>query len=269
VIPFDFITEWRQTAPWVDDSQVEQDLIISRALIDMFGQDEVYQSLAFRGGTALFKLFLTPASRYSEDIDLVQISAGPIGPCLSAIRKVLDPWLGNPRRLFNEGRATLVYRMRSEGSPGLPLRLKIEINTREHFSVLGLEDKIFQVRSRWFSGSVPIQTYRLDELMGTKLRALYQRKKGRDLFDLWVTAQQAVVNEDQIVSCFRHYLEHSNLTVSRAEFEANLSGKFADSRFLSDITPLLAPACQWEVENAKRYVMEILVARLPGDPWRG
>ena len=35
------------------------------------------RSLAFRGGTALYKLYLTPAARYSEDIDLVQVEAGP------------------------------------------------------------------------------------------------------------------------------------------------------------------------------------------------
>ena len=63
MIPFDFITEWRQFAPWIDDTQVEQDLIISRALVEMFSQAEVSSSLAFRGGTALFKLFLTPASK--------------------------------------------------------------------------------------------------------------------------------------------------------------------------------------------------------------
>ena len=38
--------------------------------------------------------------------------------------------------------------------------------------------------SRWFTGAAKVLTYDLDELLGTKLRALYQRKKGRDLFDL-------------------------------------------------------------------------------------
>ena len=223
MIPFDFITEWRQVVPWVDDTQVEQDLILSRALVEMFNQTEVARSLAFRGGTALFKLFLTPAPRYSEDIDLVQITAEPIGPCLTSLRRVLDPWLGSPKRAFKEGGVTLIYRAQSEGSPSLPIRLKIEINTREHFNVFGLQEQVFQVESRWFSGSASIQTYLLDELMGTKLRALYQRKKGRDLFDLWITSHQGSVDNNRIVECFRRYLEQTKLQVSRAEFEANLS----------------------------------------------
>lgn len=51
--------------------QVEQELIICRALVDMYSHQPLAESLVFRGGTALFKLHLSPA-RYSEDIDLVQ-----------------------------------------------------------------------------------------------------------------------------------------------------------------------------------------------------
>ena len=42
--------------------------------------------------------------------------------------------------------------------------------------------------SPWFTGATDIITYELDELMATKLRALYQRRKGRDLFDIWYVA---------------------------------------------------------------------------------
>lgn len=63
---------------WRSDAQVEQDLIISRALVEIFSDDFLRENLAFRGGTALYKLYLTPAPRYSEDIDLVQIKEGPI-----------------------------------------------------------------------------------------------------------------------------------------------------------------------------------------------
>ncbi len=79
MIPRDYITEWRAEAPWVQDSQVEQDLVISRALVEIFSHPLLSESLAFRGGTALYKLHIRPAARYSEDIDLVQIEAEPAG----------------------------------------------------------------------------------------------------------------------------------------------------------------------------------------------
>ena len=134
------------------------------------------RGLAFRGATALYKLHLRPAARYSEDIDLVQANAGPIGGVLNAIRRALDPWLGLPRRATKEGSIVLIYRMRSEGQPSVPMRLKVEINSREHFSVFGAEEHEFAVHSRWFNGSAKVRSYQLDELLGTKLRALYQRR---------------------------------------------------------------------------------------------
>ncbi len=81
MIPRDYITAWLQHAPWAQDAQVEQDLIISRALIEIFSRPILRENLAFRGGTALYKLHLKPA-RYSEDIDLVQAEAGAIGPSM-------------------------------------------------------------------------------------------------------------------------------------------------------------------------------------------
>jgi len=93
VIPRDYITEWRAHAPWVADVQVEQDLVICRALVELFSRPLVTSALAFRGGTALYKLHLLPTARYSEDIDLVQIEAGAIGPVLNEVRAALDSWL--------------------------------------------------------------------------------------------------------------------------------------------------------------------------------
>ena len=139
MIPRDYITAWRAHAPWAIDAQVEQDLAISRALVELFGVPDLASALAFRGGTALYKLYLTPPPRYSEDIDLVQVRAEPIGNTLNQMRSVLDPWLGPPRWKLKEGRVNLVYRFESEDQPPLMLRLKIEINTREHFAELGLE----------------------------------------------------------------------------------------------------------------------------------
>jgi predicted nucleotidyltransferase component of viral defense system len=269
MIPFDFITEWRAEAPWTAEAQVEQDLILSRAVVAMFSEPEVARLLAFRGGTALYKLHLRPPARYSEDIDLVQVDAGPIGGVLDAIRRTLDPWLGPPRRTTKEGRIVLIYRMTSEGQPPVPMRLKVEINSREHFSVFGVEERDLTVRSRWFTGTATVKTYQLDELLGTKLRALYQRKKGRDLFDLFVASSRTKVDPARVVECFARYLEHDGKRVSRAELEMNLHEKLTDDTFLSDVTPLVAPDVVWSIEKAARYVQREILPLLSGEAWKG
>lgn len=95
MIPFDYTTEWRAEAPWIGGAQVEQDLVISRALVEIFSHPALAEALALRGGTALSKLYLRPPARYSEDIDLVQTEAQPAGPMMDTLRAVMEPSLGH------------------------------------------------------------------------------------------------------------------------------------------------------------------------------
>ena len=269
MIPRDYITAWRAQAPWVQDFQVEQDLIISRALVEIFSHPVLAAGLAFRGGTALYKLYLTPAARYSEDIDLVQVSAEPAGAMMDALREVLDPWLGKPQWKQTEGRVTFVYRFDSEDAPPLRLRLKVEINSREHFALFGFSKAPIRVSSRWFEGTAAIPTYELDELLGTKLRALYQRRKGRDLFDLATALQSPGVDPARVVAAFSTYMDHGGHRVTRALFEQNIEAKLRNRQFTADIGPLLAPGYRWNMEDAARTVSSRLIALLPGEPWKG
>jgi predicted nucleotidyltransferase component of viral defense system len=269
VIAKDYITAWRLHAPWISDHQVEQDLVISRALVQIFGVAEIGRRLAFRGGTALYKLYLRPAARYSEDIDLVQVVPEPIGDTFDAVRSVLDPWLGTPRRGLKEGRVNLVYRFSSEDQPPKALRLKVEINSREHFTEHGRVTVPFAMESEWWTGKAEITTYSLDELVGTKLRALYQRRKGRDLFDIWLALTSGSASAERVASCFDRYLREEGRRVTRAAFEENLAGKLTDPLFRGDITGLLRPGFAWDIDAAGAYVMENVLARLDGEPWKG
>jgi len=109
MLPRRYIEEWREIAPWAEDAQVEQDLIIEKALLELFSDPFLRERLAFRGGTALHKLFLKPQVRYSEDIDLVQTAAEPIKDTISAIRKRLS-FLGKPAVKQKTNNNTMVYR---------------------------------------------------------------------------------------------------------------------------------------------------------------
>ncbi len=269
MIPQANITAWRATAPWADDAQVEQDLVLSRATVELFADEDLKAKIAMRGGTSLHKLFLQPPYRYSEDIDLVQTEAGPIGPVLDAIRAELDPWLGNPKRDRGPGTFTLTYRFESEIPPVRPMRLKIEINTREHFALLGLSPRELNVTNPWFTGQSEVVTFEPDELLATKLRALYQRRKGRDLFDLWLCLEQRLINPQRLVECFAEYMDREGHPITRAQFEQNLHDKESDPAFLSDIEPLLRPDLSYDAAAAIVVVKESLIKLLPGDPWRG
>ena len=269
MIPRDYITQWRERAPWSEDFQVEQDLVISRALVDIFSDPFLAGALAFRGGTALYKLYLTPPARYSEDIDLVQVAHGPAGPVMDGLRNALDPWLGEARWKQSQGRVTFGYRFLSEDVPAMRLSLKVEINTREHFAVLGFAKRQFSVESRWYSGQADIASFELDELLATKMRALYQRRKGRDLFDLAMGLGDGRSDAGRIVAVFQAYMEREGSPVTRAMFERNLAGKVANAQFNADMSALLRPGFEWRPANAVQAVSKRLVSLLPGAPWKG
>ena len=131
MIPAQNIVAWGNVVPWTDPRQAEQDLVISRALVEVFGDDMLRGALRVRGGTALNKLQFPSSLRYSEDIDLVRTMSGPIGPILDRLRAVLEPWLGLAPFGQSPVAPRLRFRTESEDGSGVPIRLKVEINTRE------------------------------------------------------------------------------------------------------------------------------------------
>ncbi len=212
--------------------------------------------------------FPRPLNGY-EDIDLVQVEAGPVGRLMDGVREALSPWLGIPTWKQTRGRVTFKYRFLSED--GVPLNLKVEINSREHFSVYGFSKRPLFLESSWYKGASEILTYELEELLATKFRALYQRKKGRDLFDLWhsVTSGPEKPDISRIIHAFQEYMIHSGQSVTRAMFEQNMYQKFQDPQFARDIHPLLKTEMSWDYKQAYKYVMDNLIAGLPGEPWKG
>lgn len=259
MIPQANIIEWRAFAPWLSDAQVEQDLVLSKAIIQIYSNPILRAQLAFRGGTALNKIYFNPPTRYSEDIDLVQINSKPVGPILSALRGTLDPWLGKPRFKKNEIVSTLIYRFESEIPPITPLRIKIKINTREHFSVLGYKEKNMVVDNSWFNGSANITTYSLEELLGSKMRALYQRKKGRDLFDLHKAFEHyPALDIIKTMDCFNQYSAFAGAKITELEFQKNFINKLKDKAFLNDILPLLPNGANYDAKLGSNTILGML-----------
>jgi predicted nucleotidyltransferase component of viral defense system len=262
MIPQNNIIEWSNIVSWRTNEQVEQDLVICRALVEIFSDDYLAEHLAFRGGTALHKLYLQPQPRYSEDIDLVQIQAEPIGQVLDRLRDVLG-FLGKARVEVGDMMATMKFRFESEIAPVIPMRLKIEINCREHFAELGWEKKGFSVESSWFEGSCSMTTFKLEELLGTKTRALYQRRKGRDLYDLYKAFTKAQLDIEAMLHCYRRYMDVSVGHVpSQKEFIQNMELKLQDEYFKGDIVGLIRPDEVYNVQEAYELIKTTLLDKM-------
>jgi predicted nucleotidyltransferase component of viral defense system len=262
MIPQAYITEWSHSVSWRTNEQIEQDLVICRALTEIFSDDFLAGHLAFRGGTALHKLYLSPPPRYSEDIDLVQIAGEPFGPLADKLQERLT-FLGTPAKRQKANNFTLRYRFESEFPPTQRLCLKIETNCREHSSVLGLQKYPFSINSSWFAGSANITTYKLEELLGTKLRALYQRRKGRDLFDLY----KAIILNPQldieaVISCYHEYMRFTTIPPSLKVFLKNMELKMQDAEFLGDTVALIRPEEHYDPEKAYALIKTKILEKL-------
>lgn len=263
MIPQAYITAWSQQVPWQSNEQVEQDLVICRALVEIFSDEWLAKRLAFRGGTALHKLYLQPQQRYSEDIDLVQVRAEPIKETVQRLQAALA-FLGESSVKPKRDATQVLCRFDSESPASIRLRLKVEANTREHFTVHGLERFPFEIQSSWFDGSCHLTTYRLDELLGTKLRALYQRRKGRDLFDLYIAlTQKTDLDVDALLHSYREYMNFSVANPpTQRKYLLNLEAKMQDSEFLGDTTALLRPDLSYDPQTAYELVKTTLIERI-------
>jgi len=272
MIPHMNIVAWSNVAPWASFRQVEQDLVISRAVIDIFNDDFLREELRFRGGTALNKLHFPTPLRYSEDIDLVRTSAGPIKALLGQIRDVLRPWLGEATFRDSPVAPTLIYRADAEDG-GPQLRLKLEINTREREAFDGAILKPHEIENPWFAGRADIPTFTNEEIRATKLRALLERNKGRDLFDL-AHALGVVDGLDtaRVVALFAQYMDAQGKNLTRAQAEQRMLNKLAHADLLADVRPLLAvdAAAALNEDNMNAAFMDVFtrfVARISGAPW--
>ncbi len=195
-----------------------------------------------------------------------------IGPVMSAVRKALGPWLGKPKWKQTRRMVTIYYRYDSEyaeDQPSVEMRLKIEINICEHDSLYSLKSVPFSVESSWFEGNAMVTTFDLDEILASKFRALYQRKKGRDLFDLFIALNRKAIDPSRMISTFLYFIERDGGQISRSQFERNLTLKLREPEFENDMTRLLGIGQSWDIKAAAKQVSQELIELLPGDPWKG
>ena len=269
MIPSAYIQAWSTKAPWPDARQIEQDLIICRALCDLFNAPALKGKIAFRGGTAIHKLLFKQPLRYSEDIDLVQTQAEPIGTTVDAIRDALS-WMGQCKREQAGHSMHLVFKFTPEADAQATLKLKVEINTREHESLFPIRPYPFAVESDWYQGRCEVASFEPEETFGTKLRALLQRRKNRDLFDLHHGLEQLAMDPDKLIACFDHYLALEGQAITRAMAEQRMLEKLTRS-LTEDIGPLLPAGVRFNDDDAMQAFERVwtdLITRIKGDAWK-
>jgi len=235
MIPYNAITAWSVSHPWATREQIEQDMLLSKAICDIFSNEKLAGELIFRGGTALNKLILKEPYRYSEDLDFVRTSTGGIGEIMKELT-ILGKATGYQVKT-RIGQFPKLYWL-ATAQTGLTLRIKIEMNTHERISALPVVTMKHAVQSDWYSGEADVRVFQVEELAATKLRALYQRSKGRDLFDLWILTTEAGIDAAKVRDAFSLYRPVGYTGKKAIE---NLEMKLQNTGFRSDVNNLISP----------------------------
>jgi hypothetical protein len=256
VIPQANIVEWSGRVGWPSLEQVEQDLVLARLIVEIANDPYLGEELVFRGGTCLHKFHLASALRYSEDLDYVRRNADGVGELFDAVR-VIGGRLGMEVQTTVSMQPKVFLRAPFESGRGT-MRIKIEVNTHERSPARPLIRHPFAISTQWFAGQAEVQTFCPEELVATKLRALYQRSKGRDLFDLWLARIRIGLSSSAIVECFAPY-RPEGYTARLAE--QNLRRKLVRSDFRNDLRPLVSdwPA-DYDIDAAGQVVIDDLLA---------
>jgi len=257
VIPADSITAWGVDRRWPNRAAVEQDLLLARLIVDIYNHAALREELVFRGGTCLHQVHLRHPLRYSEDLDFVRRTHTGIGPIFDAMREVAGA-IGLDVRGTDVGqRPKMRLRAPAENVDGATLRIKLEINTHETSPASPLIRIPFSVQTAWFAGEAEVLTFTTAELVSTKLRAMFQRSKGRDLFDLWLALTHMNVAPRDILASFSPY-RPEGYTAERAV--ENLRAKTEDETFRTDLDLLVT---QWpdaySIDDAAELIIDQLL----------
>ena len=268
----------QQQVPWPNLRQVEQDLLLCRAMTALFDDGFLKTQIAMRGGTLLHKVHLAPASRYSEDIDLVVIGDRPDEHIRKAINRVLLGVLGRPtssawqavklavRNAVKPSKVLrVIYRVPSVADPrGTPLEIVIEANVTERKSYRPISLLPFSYLFRDEMVATTVNGFEIHEMLGTKMRALFQRRRGRDLFDLYwaLTEAGTPVNPAEIIELFLYYLQQEGTVATRDEFIGLLQSHLNDRGFLTDMNALLRTGIAYDPVVAGDFVISNLLQLL-------
>ena len=269
MIQVENLREWQTKVAWRDLQHVEQDLILSRILCDLYGSPMLAEKLAFRGGTAINKLLYPKPLRYSEDLDLVQLHPEPVGETIGAIRKVLS-WLGKINHIPAHHSHHLFFKFMPEHNPANVQKIKVEINTRTHKHLYGVQQYPLRLDNPWHQAEVDVTSFAPEEIFGSKFHALLQRRKNRDLFDIHEGLSQLSLDIEKIIASAVHYMMMEGKIITRALAEQRMLEKLGPN-LADDIGPLLPIGTRYHHDDAIiafNNVWRKLISKLEGDPWK-
>jgi predicted nucleotidyltransferase component of viral defense system len=199
-----------RTREWgLTEEVVEKDYVLGWLLWAIGSHEPLRDHWVFKGGTCLKKCFVE-TYRFSEDLDFTVLPGGPLAPdeLLPLLREMLDrveqetgiTFSSRPPvvRLRPDGRSAegRVYYRGPRGAPG-EARVKLDLTYDEIVVEGTVRRSIAHAYDDVLPGDAAVQCYSFVELFAEKLRALGQRTRPRDLYDVVNLYRRADLREDR------------------------------------------------------------------------
>lgn len=191
---FDRASEWR-----LPPEVVEKDYVLGWLLASIASHLEASASWIFKGGTCLKKCFFE-TYRFSEDLDFTLLPEARYAQAeilevlrdvartsseLSGLEVPPDQIVVLPR-VDKLGRPTFEGRVGYRGPLAIPSYPRVKFDLTQHESLLApaLSLAVLHPYPDHLPEQSLVTTYSLEELVAEKTRALYQRTRPRDLYDV-------------------------------------------------------------------------------------
>ena len=203
---------------------------------------------------------------------LRQVLAGVLGDPSDTIYDTVKLWARNAVGASNIMRIKFGF---------VPLGLqrtetiKVEANTEERKPLYPIVDvPILIIDDGGSQKTVQVKSFDINEMLGTKMRALMQRTQGRDLFDIWhawdLSEKGSIpyaVDPKLTVHAFLHYVGLEGRGFSRREAETRLQNRLRKSSFRSDMKTMLRPGmAAFDAHQAAEVIRAVFFEFLESDP---
>jgi len=234
--------------------------VIFREYLQLLFLNELYsqnqsKNIFFKGGTALHLIFKSP--RFSEDLDFtVEMEEKEFSEFIQKI------FLSLPKKeavSFKKKKSIAGKRFLLTAEPSV-LFYKTFVNLDFSF-----REKVLEPQKSIIETDYPIlftsYVYHLskDELFAEKIRALFTREKGRDLYDLWYLINQGVLLKQKLI---RKKLKYYHLENIKKEEILKKVKKFSKKDFILDLKPLVPIDQRDRLENFFDYIQDYLEKKL-------
>lgn len=217
---------------------VEKDYVLGWTLAGIYAHDELRESWVFKGGTCLKKCYFE-TYRFSEDLDFTLRDAAHLDEAfLKRVFAEVGEWVyeqaglempvdGQDFELFQNPRGQTACQgklsYRGPVSPNVAVvrlpRIKLDLTADERLVLPPERVPIFHTYSDEPEGGIEVLSYAYEEAFGEKIRALAERTRPRDLYDVvnLYRNTEARPSSAALLDVLRQKCEFKGIAVPRLE----------------------------------------------------